>query len=451
MDIAKFSIGFLAFILVQIFKISSKTVTIGAVGLLILSLFIASLSASNVILQISTLFDFVSIGGLLSIILIEDDKSLFPKFNKAAFVFYISFLVFKLIQNLHGYYAAPNLDNKVLSLINPWGHLMVFLFVFCHNSKSYIHYLDTKVFRSFMLCSGFVFFIIIMMIKLDLLEGNTEKVGTGQGGLALKNLSTNETALLAICHIIYFLYYIKQARTNKILFFIAIALNAYILLLSESRVGIISFVIALGIYFYGVIKKGKATYKLTAIVACLAILPLLNLFVSVISSRNQNDESDDIRYSTWANTLGTSFSGRIIVWQAYEMEYMNEAKYDPVELFIGAPFYELSRFFTQSYLPLTHMKIRNVKFFPLHSDLLFLCITSGILGSLLWLANYLIAFKRVFKNQSFLTFSCFIVFTAFFCMDMFNYSLLSSLLVGLGMAHIERPKVNLTLKFDNKI
>ena len=444
MDIVKILIGLIFFILNIVLKISPKRIVYFSLILLNLALLIYGAFSNNTIFQLATLCEIVAFSSISSLILTKRDVN-FVSTSKTVFIAYISFILLHVIYNVlqFGIENTYSIDKDTLALLNPWGIVSTFTFLFCYNSKTALNYIDTIQFRSILFFSTCAFFLLLIMVKLNIVAGNTSKVTENAGGIGLKNLSTNETALFALCNMVYFVHYIKLNK-GKVMCLIGIVLNTYILFLSQSRLGIIALLITILVYILININKQQIIiYIIGSIFFLLILSPLIKAFVEVFQQRSTSDLVGRVHYSPLARKLGTTFSGRLLIYEAYLEEFFKKTEENFVLLYTGVGFGNLPQMFTQSFLPLLGKSYTGRKFYPLHSDVLLIYITSGVLGISLWVINIIGGIKRNLRKKSFLSSAFCLILVAFSLTDMLSYSLYASFLIGLGISYVisQPPKL----------
>lgn len=447
MDYIKFLIGFLSFFVG--FKLIKKELTItktivNTSTFLMISLFTRSLLKDiNLVQQVITFGEIVFIPCLAGIFFKKNNKKyqLSNSDNqlKTVFSYYLLVLIV-VIQALHYFYdfviIGIETKKKSFELANQFGFIFSIIFLFCCNSNINLKsVLFKKQFVLTIVITSIVTFLLIMLISLGYINGNTAKTLDSTGGIGLQNISTNETGLLALCTVVYCMYYLKNADSYKLYFRVSILLSFVVILLTQSRISMICVSVIGVSSIYNLVKKRYLTLIPLLFLLGVIASSLLERILSIFKSRNQNDTVDieKIAYSNVASQLGFTLSGRILIWEAYVSEFF---KYDVYTFLFGTGFLELVEIYKKSYLPVIggYSTALNIDFFPLHSDFLMLLISGGAISILIWILLIFKIFQKVLLYKNFISSSCLLILFAYSLFDMFNYSMYSSLLIGIGIS-----------------
>lgn len=215
---------------------------------------------------------------------------------------------------------------------------------------------------------------------------------------------------------------------------INIAMGIYIVVISRSRIGLVGLVVILTGYFIGKLKRNPVVTLLVTFLVIAALSPLILLVGDILHKRAQNDEVET-GFSTFSDSLGFTLSGRTLVWEAYISEFMDFVKNNFGCLFVGDGFADLQLMYKRSFLGSIGYSMENVNFFPIHSDAVLVFITSGIAGLFIWIRLIINIIRDARVKHQFLVVACAWILLSYFLFDMLSYSLFSSFLIGLGIAH----------------
>ena len=439
MDIAKFFLAFIGFIIGRNKFFSNKIIMSFAVNGLFIAILINQLTKNNAVLAVSTGLNITGISLICGLIFSRANTNLRgSRYNwKSAYFYYVLFILMVIVHNLFDSFGHLTKGmESALAVANPWGLMLSFIFVFSFNSNADINFTDSRSFIRTIYIASFILFFIVGAVSLGIIKTDTaaSKVFEGTGGVGLLTTSTNETALMAICFIIYLVRYGEKHLSNFILI-LCVILDLIVIILTRSRIGIFSIAFIMAIFIFTWFrKKPMAAIGLSFLIA-MGILPFWQLIMKIISKRFQSDTSFNIGIVTIFDKFGISLSGRTLIWDGYLTEFLSSLAHNPFFLYVGSGYDSMLAMYNNSFLPLTDYKMDKVNFFPLHSDMLLIFIVTGFLGLLIWWIEFTAVMKFFIKNPSFIKASFMWVLFIFTMIDMLNYSLLSSLLIGLGISN----------------
>jgi hypothetical protein len=384
--------------------------------------------SSNLFLQLATFLSLVSLSGLAGLIFRNDKMEIYERqINRRGYVIYLAFILLNLFHN----FSDLSNGSDFIEGVNAFGIVITFILIFSGTSNVIFKYMNAETFGKFIYIATFLLFVLIIGVKIGIIGGNTSKIGDGIGGIGLKGHSTNETALIAVCFSIYLFSFLNPENRRIVLF--SLLLNLIVIVLSESRVGLASFAFVTSIFVFRSARRNPLKTIITSIVIGILSMPLLSVILEKLSKRINADTGVETNFTLFSDSLGFTLSGRTIIWEAYIEQFSKLFEKDTLVLFIGSGFQELIHMYRQSFLSLIGFSI-NQDFFPLHSDVLLIFISTGILGVCLWIFCVGKVVSNLVARPSFVV-GCFLwVVIVFSLIDMLNYSFFSSLLIGFGLS-----------------
>jgi hypothetical protein len=436
MEILKFFIVCVSFIMGQRGFFSPKTVMTYSINGMFISILINQLTDEKSLLLLSTTLNIICISFVCGLIFASAGKNS-PNSRrtlKNTYIYYVLFVLIIIIHNLIDTFShlSSGMENA-LTLANPWGLMVSFIFVFVFNSNTFINYTSSNSFKRTIYTASFVLFFLVLAVSFGVIKGNTEKVIEDVGGIGLRTFSTNETALMGMVLSVYILDDSRKNGFNLLRIF-CIMTSLFVIIVTRSRIGIFSIGFIFAIHFLsGLRKKPLASAALAILIACVS-LPFIDVITKIVLKRFQNDVNQNLGFSTVSGSLGTTLSGRTLIWEAYLDQFLGSLTHNPIFLYFGSGYNQLLKMYTDSFLPLIGFKSLKFNFYPLHSDLLLIFIVSGVVGLFIWWVEFITVVKMFFKSPSFIGAAFLWVLFTFSMIDMLNYSPLSSLLIGLGIS-----------------
>lgn len=324
---------------------------------------------------------------------------------------------------------------EALDVLNPWGlFLTIFIVSNLASFRQDIHH-DIKESPIFRLCifgAAITFGIILLLVYLRYLPGNTEKVAEGIGGIGFASMSTNEAALLGSCLLIWVLM-LQKSHGVSLVSLISLISSIVIILLTKSRTGIICAGIIFVLYIFSIEKHRARNIFIALLVAAIFSIPAFN----AMEERMSMDEgiSSGSGYATG--------SGRLIIWASYFDVFSDVAAQKPLTWLIGVGPVGLLDLYDKTFLCELKLEVANGEFFPLHSDLVFTFLTTGALGLLLWSALLITLYFKVSSNGfNFAGLAAVSVFVVCSSIDMVTYSSCATWLIAMTIANSENKPMN---------
>jgi hypothetical protein len=441
MNVSFLLIGFVVMILLRIRRLSVYEITSTVVVLLLLSvLFVVFAKGPGVIAQISSLLQTAALAGIFAGLWQYggDSVSGTPGIMRRCIV---SALVLMFILFFHNMADLAELigGSKIDAIIvaNPWG-----LFI---TAAIVIFALVTRVSmedRSFritlqrlVLFFSAIFFLVNMMVMLEVIPGNTSKIREGIGGKGFANLSTNDTGLLAIVLILWNIVFLFHKKKFSWFHAIAIVMNFIMIVNAKSRVTLGLSVILFALYFYysDVKKSVKIAVILPAIVVVMFVASL------IIEQRMENEGIGNV-----SNPLTElPGSGRPVIWFYYLDAFIYTAGAHSVQWVVGTGIAGLVGLYELTPLGSIGIVLEKTYFYPLHSDLINIFLISGFLGLAAWVLMFLYLFRvKTDQQYRFQSLGAWLVLVIFSSVDMLNYAPLQTLMLILAITSTISSPVN---------
>ena len=319
---------------------------------------------------------------------------------------------------------------ETISVLNPWGIFWVATIVICctlfsaKNETRDVVY--NRFFRSSMKFYAVVIFVILVLVYFQVLPGNADKIASGTGGVGLANISTNETSLVGCCLLLWLL---KIQRFSGVTWgsFTATVSSIGIILLTQSRIGIVSLGIILLLFYLRTCVISLKNILIAAVVVVILAIP--SYFI--ISERMSADTGF---VSSSAQGSELSGSGRAFMWLGYIDAFTDAALDNNLVWIYGVGPSGVIDLYENSPLSLFFTSVASGTFFPTHSDVVFIFLAAGSLGLLLWIGLLISLYLRVKLNGfDFCALSAFIIFMFYSTFDMLSYTPLGILLLSLAM------------------
>lgn len=262
--------------------------------------------------------------------------------------------------------------------------------------------------------------MLVLAVRVGILPGNTAKFQLAEGGVGLANLSTNETAALALAPLLWVLRLVEAKGSGAArLGYVSIFASLTVVLSSGSRIAIgIAGVILVGFLFRG----GDAAFRgrKFTVAAILAVLLLLGTFV--IRARTRSEVDAFAGGSAATTQYAVPGAERVIVWSSYITSFFDVAHDNPQFLIRGVGPAGIADVYATSALPILGVTIERASFYPVHSDLIELLMTTGVVGVLflMLMARGLYAIPLSRGEHAHAFFAAF-TFMALFSVDMLQY------------------------------
>jgi hypothetical protein len=311
---------------------------------------------------------------------------------------------------------ASNLET--VSVLSPWGLFFVLLIVsytFSAKSNSGDYDLaNSSFFRGSVFSFSIAFSLVVTLVFFDLMPGNTDKVALGIGGVGLAGKSTNETGLIACCLILWLLR-IQKLRGISLLGIVSLVSLAGMVLLTQSRIGIVSlFIITLCYLFYNRRLRTRDVVFAALIIAALSI-PAISVMVERMSA--------DSGISTKIEGGDLGGSGRGFIWFSYLDAFTSVASEKPYTWLLGVGPAGVAELYGDTYLRAFKIEVANGTYYPLHSDVVFTFLSTGFIGLFCWIALVItVTIKLKRHGFNFSNISAITIFVFYSFGDMLIYS-----------------------------
>ncbi len=234
-------------------------------------------------------------------------------------------------------------------------------------------------FGVFMACSTLAIGVAVLAVRTGIIAGNTGKFELGEGGVGLANLSTNETAAMALAPLLWTLRLSLAERVALArLGLAAVAASMLIVLASGSRISILVAVVMLGTFLLRNRGTGSGARRLT-IAAAFAVTVIVGY--AVVRSRTAS-EVDAFASGNQVNAQFALPGGeRAVLWGSYLIAFAEVAASRPSALVIGVGPGGIADLYSLSALPALGITIDRASFYPVHSDLIELLLSAGGVGA----------------------------------------------------------------------
>lgn len=225
-----------------------------------------------------------------------------------------------------------------------------------------------------------VLFVLVLGVRLGVLVGNTGKFSLGEGGVGLLNLSTNETAAMAIAPLLWSTRLIDCERSAVVrLGYLSIGASAAVVLSSGSRIGIAVAVVVLAAFL---VRATAGGWRARRVGMALALGVLVTAGAVVVRART----SKEVESFASGNAVSAQFAvpggERAILWASYLASFLDAAREEPMRYVWGVGPAGISEAYANSALPALGITIDRASFYPVHSDVLELAMTGGLIGIL---------------------------------------------------------------------
>lgn len=343
-------------------------------------------------------------------------KTTFDKIGHSAFLLLISILFIHNVFDFNLIYLSNN--EKVMGVINPWGLfntiLIIYFFLLIY-SKDQL--LNVNKLYSLTQFSAIIYFVLTIAVLLGIVKGNTEKVELGIGGIGLGGISTNETALFALLHIVtLFTYQYKYSKYSFLSFLLIVTTTAG-LFLSESRTGM--FLLLVSVLFFLIYANISKKIKLT--IFGVGFILFVTVGLSVLDKRMEADVGSD-NLPAKRNEIVLPGSGRPIIWASYLDAFIYQSKNNPSSWLLGIGSAEIKKLYENTSLNKLGATLPTINFYPIHGDWLYLFLSSGLVGLFCFIVILIYLFSLSFNlNLKFLNKTAITLFAVFSFVDMLNY------------------------------
>ncbi|MFZ4857094.1 MAG: O-antigen ligase family protein [Desulfuromonadaceae bacterium] len=331
-------------------------------------------------------------------------------------------------------YLLNESNRETIGVLSPWGVFFtaaILLFTLCYSRNNQTFCIvNSSLFRVCILTSAIAFSVVLVLVALKLIPGNTDKVALGIGGVGFGNMSTNETSLLGCCLLLWVLQ-IQCVRGVSTISLACIPGPIIMVLLTQSRIGIgCVFIIVLFYLFY------RSKYRLKELFISLFVIVLLSVpAVNVFLARMSADKG----VLTGTDGGGIAGSGRALIWISYLDAFIEVASIRPLTWIVGVGPTGVVRLYDSTFLDFLGFEVAQGTYFPLHSDVVFTFLATGFLGLFLWLVLVTAAYIQIKRNgTNFCGVAAITVFVIFSLFDMLIYSTFSVWLLALAIAYPEK-------------
>lgn len=354
------------------------------------------------------------------------------RFRRYILFFAIGFMALLCMHNVWDLpYLLKASNRETVGALSPWGAfsaVAVLLYLQAFQVREQAgKVVDSLLFRSCILTSALGFSIILVLIFANVLPGNTDKVALGIGGVGLASMSTNETSLLGCCLLIWVLQ-IQHIRGVTFKTLVCVFSLIIMVLLTQSRIGIgcVFLIILLYLFYTGKYRVKEIIF--TAFIVTLLAIPAMNVFLSRMAA--------DEGIQTGIEGGEMVGSGRAFIWISYLDAFAEVASKKILAWFLGVGPVGVVSLYDNTLLSLFGLEVAQGTYFPLHSDFVFIFLSTGCVGVVLWLGLVITAcFKIKFKNYNFCSVAAMSVFVIYSVFDMLIYSIFSVWLLAMSISY----------------
>jgi hypothetical protein len=328
-------------------------------------------------------------------------------------------------------YLLSETNRETIGTLSPWGiffnaAILLFALYYSINNQTY-NIVNSSLFRVSILTSALAFSVVLFLVALKLLPGNTDKIALGIGGVGFGNMSTNETSLLGCCLLLWVLQ-IQYVRGVSLMTLACLPSLIVMVLLTQSRIGIFCVFIIVFLYIFYTGKFRIKEILITFCVIALLSIPAFNVFVD----RMEADSSMD-------------GSGRAFIWVNYIDAFSEVATQKPLAWIFGVGPAGVVKLYNNTILEFFGLEVAQGTYFPLHSDVVFIFLTSGFLGLILWFGLVTTAYTQIKRSgRHFCSVASFIIFVLYSFFDMMIYSTLSVWLLALAITYPGNNQPNIS-------
>jgi len=275
-------------------------------------------------------------------------------------------------------------DRLLYLTVNPWGVAIVALTVlyWIRTGPLLVGPRGTSPALSVILVGASLALLLLMfLVTGGIIPGNTGKAAMGTGGRGLANFSTNDTASFGLALLVASLRLLADGRRVRNLLPPAVAGLAAIavILLTQSRTALLG----VGVLLVSLVTWGEPRWRRMAVAGSPLLLVLALLAYRTVKARSEADIEGQA--GTAAAFMTFPGSGRAVVWASFLDAFAHRAEARPWEWAVGAGPASLPALYDDTPLAALGFVLDRVYFLPLHSDVLYVFLTTGMLGLALWL------------------------------------------------------------------
>lgn len=219
---------------------------------------------------------------------------------------------------------------------------------------------------------------LLLGVRFGILAGNTAKAAMGGGGVGLLNLSTNETAALAVAPLLWSLRLLSNGRTSleRLGFFSALC-SVIAVLLTGSRLGVLAVTVLIGSV---ALRRPSVRLSIRRVTAWVSLLAVFAAAAFVVRARTQHEVESFSAGSIESAQFAVPGGERAILWVSYLSSFAEIAELKPWYWVVGGGPAGLYSTYVQSPLPLIGITIDSALYYPVHSDFLELLMMTGLIG-----------------------------------------------------------------------
>ncbi len=309
-------------------------------------------------------------------------------------------------------------NQGTVTALNPWGlfftaFVLFGAFFFSIKQHDNGDIVDSSLFRKCIFVSAIVACGILVLVYRQYLPGNAAKLADGTGGVGLGSISTNETALLGCCLLMWILK-IQHSRGVSFPTLAGSGCAICIVFLTQSRLGLASLFIILMLYFIGTIK-----FRAKQILLAVIIIAALSGPALYVINQRMTADTGFISKVEGADMVG---SGRAFIWLSYLDAFGDVAQERPLAWILGVGPAGVVNLYDNTVLRTFSVDVAQGTFFPLHSDLVFTFLAIGSLGLFIWIGLVHTIYCQIRKNRfNFCAMSALLIFILYSVFDMLIY------------------------------
>jgi len=266
--------------------------------------------------------------------------------------------------------------------VSPWGSVFTLVAVvyWIRNAESVRRVVAQDDLISITMALGSTLLaLLIAAVRTGILVGNTSKYELGEGGVGLANLSTNETAAMAIAPLLWTMRLIEsEVPAKSRLGYLAVFSSIAVVLSSGSRVAIAVTAVVLGAF---ILRGSAGRLRGGRIGVVVAFVGLLVFGATVVRSRTTSEVETFAAGNETSAQFAVPGGERAILWVAYLASFGDGARNRWGDYLVGVGPGGIADLYANSALPSLGITIERTSFYPVHSDLLELLLMTGALGA----------------------------------------------------------------------
>lgn len=222
---------------------------------------------------------------------------------------------------------------------------------------------------------------MVAAVRLGLLAGNTGKFELGEGGVGLANSSTNETAALALSPLLWTMRLLDSDDTSDVrLGYAAVLGSLAVILATGSRMSIAIAMVVVGAFVF---RTGGRALRGRRLAIGIAFAVVAIAGAAVIRARTTAEVDAFATGDAVSAQFAVPGGERAILWVSYLAAFLESARESPSEYVWGVGPAGLADLYANSALPALGITLDRASFYPVHSDVIELLMTTGLIGGLL--------------------------------------------------------------------